>query len=49
MPHLTTSYDIVVIARPAASGVSYQELEAMLGRLLGLAGLLKSQNVDAVS
>ncbi len=48
LPHLATGYDIVIIARPAASGASYQELEAILGKLFGLAGLLVPQNDDGV-
>ncbi len=48
LPYLVTGYDIVIIARPAASGTSYQELESVLGKLFGLAGLLVPQNVDAV-
>lgn len=48
LPHLVTGYDIVIIARPAASEASYQELETVLGRLFGLAGLLVPQNVDVV-
>ncbi len=48
LPHLITGYDIVIIARPAASAASYQELEAVLGKLFGLAGLLAPQNADVV-
>ncbi|MBN1312382.1 MAG: ribonuclease P protein component [Anaerolineae bacterium] len=48
IPRLAAGYDIVIIARPAASDVSYQELEAVLEKLFGLAGLLVPQNVDAV-
>lgn len=48
LPHLITGYDIVIIARPAASGASYQELEVVLGKLFGLAGLLAPQNADVV-
>ena len=48
LPHLMTGYDIVIIARPAASDASYQDLEAVLGKLFGLAGLLVPQNVDVV-
>lgn len=48
LPRLTTGYDIVIIARPAASGASYQELAAVLGTLFGLAGLLAPQNADVV-
>jgi ribonuclease P protein component len=46
LPSLMTGYDVVVIARPAASSVSYQELEAGLANLFRRAGLLVSQNVD---
>jgi ribonuclease P protein component len=48
LPRLVTGYDIVIIARPAASGASYQELEAVLGKLFGLAGLFVTRNVDIV-
>jgi len=48
LPHLMTGYDIVIIARPAASRASYQELEAVLGKLFGLAGLLVPQNAVGV-
>jgi ribonuclease P protein component len=48
LPQLVTGYDIVIIARPAASGASYRELEAVLGKLFGLAGLLTPQNGDVV-
>ena len=48
LPHLATGYDIVIVARPAASDVSYQELETVLEKLLGLAGLFMPQNVDAM-
>ncbi len=48
LPHLITGYDIVIIARPAASEAPYQELEAVLGKLFGLAGLFAPQNVDGV-
>lgn len=48
LPHLLTGYDIVIIARPAASEASYQELEAALGKLFGLAGLRLPQNADVV-
>jgi ribonuclease P protein component len=48
LPYLMAGYDIVIIARPAASGASYKELEAVLGKLLGLAGLFVTQNADSV-
>lgn len=48
LPQLLTGYDVVIIVRPAASGASYRELEAVLGKLFGLAGLIVPQNADVV-
>jgi ribonuclease P protein component len=46
LPRLTTGCDVVIVARPAASSVSYRELETVLVKLLGRADLLVSQNAD---
>ena len=40
LPLLATGYDVVVVARPLASDATFQKLEAVLGKLFSLAGLL---------
>jgi ribonuclease P protein component len=45
LPGIVSGFDIVIIARPAASGATYQELEETLRQLFGHAGLLKQQHL----
>jgi ribonuclease P protein component len=40
IPRLKTGYDVIVIAHPASSAMTSQELEEALERLFGVAGLL---------
>ncbi|MBN1426783.1 MAG: ribonuclease P protein component [Anaerolineae bacterium] len=47
LPYLITGYDIVIIARPAISEASYQDIEAVVEKLLRQAGLLVPRDVDA--